>query len=132
VKTVSPARILLADDEPRLLRIVAMYLEMEGFEVLSATDGEAALVLLATSDFDLAILDVMMPGHDGIEVCQRLRSNHRTRKLPVLMFTALSSDVDVERARQAGATHLITKPYSLPGLGSLVKQALAQVPAQLV
>ena len=130
---MSPARILLVDDEPRLLRIVAMYLELEGFEVLCATDGEAALVLLATADFDLAILDVMLPGQDGIEVCQRVRSNPRTRMLPVLMFTALSSDVEVERARQAGATHLITKPYNLPGLGSLVKQTLlAPLPAAIV
>ncbi len=106
-----------------------MYLEMEGFEVRCARDGDAALGLLAAvEDFDLVILDVMMPGHDGMEVCRRLRSNPRTSGLPVLMFTSLSSGADVERARLAGATHLITKPYNLPGLGSLVRQALAQEP----
>jgi len=119
------ARILVADDEPRLLHIISMYLELDGFEVRRAIDGEAALALLAAEeDFDLVILDVMMPGHDGMEVCRRLRADTRTRDIPVLMFTALSSDADVESARQSGATHLITKPYNLAGLGELVRMTL--------
>ena len=118
-------RILVADDEPRLLHIISMYLELDGFEVCRATDGDAALALLAADeDFDLVILDVMMPGQDGMQVCRRLRANPRTTDIPVLMFTALSSDADVESARQAGATHLITKPYNLAGLGELVRKTL--------
>jgi len=102
-----------------------MYLELDGFEVRRAIDGEAALALLAAGeDFDLVILDVMMPGKDGMEVCRCLRADPRTRDIPVLMFTALSSDADVESARQAGATHLITKPYNLAGLGELVRMTL--------
>ena len=119
---MSAPRVLIADDEPRLLHIVAMYLTMEGFEVSSAPDGKAALSLLASETFDVAILDVMMPGCDGIEVCRRLRADARTSALPVIVFTSLSSDADVERARLAGANHLITKPFSLPGLGSVVRQ----------
>src|SRR5438445_11639323 len=114
-------RILLADDEPRLLHIVSMYLGMEGYDVRSVSDGGEGLRAVETETFDLAVLDVMMPGVDGIEVCRRIRANEATRSLPVLMFTSLSADADVEKARLAGANHMITKPFSLPGLGAVVK-----------
>src|SRR5437867_396946 len=108
-------RILLADDEPRLLHIVSMYLGMEGYDVRAVSDGEEALRVVESETFDLAVLDVMMPGVDGIEVCRRIRANEATKSLPVLMFTSLSADADVEKARLAGANHMITKPFSLPG-----------------
>lgn len=119
-------RILIADDEPRLLHIVAMYLTMEGFDVSCAPDGDVALSLLENETFDLAILDVMMPGCDGIEVCRRVRAADRTHALPVLVFTSLSSDADVERARLAGANHMVTKPFSLPGLGAVIRQLFSE------
>jgi len=119
-------RILLADDEPRLLHIVSMYLGMEGYDVRSAADGEEALRLIESETFDLAVLDVMMPGVDGIEVCRRIRAGDATRSLPVLLFTSLSADSDVEKARLAGANHMITKPFSLPGLGAVVRNVFAQ------
>ncbi len=129
-KEVVPApRVLIADDEPRLLHIVAMYLTMEGFDVTCAPDGRAALDLLRTEPFDAAILDVMMPGCDGLEVCHRLRQDPRTELLPVVIFTSLSSDSDVERARLAGANHMITKPFSLPGLGSVIRELFAEAAA---
>jgi DNA-binding response OmpR family regulator len=121
---VAIARILIADDEPRLLHIVSMYLGMEGYEVIGAADGGEALRLLDAEWFDLVILDVMMPECDGIEVCRRLRAMPQFSAVPVLMFTSLSSDADVERARLAGATHMITKPFSLPGLGAVIKTAV--------
>jgi len=114
-------RILLADDEPRLLHVVGLYLTMEGFEVREAQDGAEALSMLDTEQFDLAILDVMMPNVDGIEVCRQIRARPQTQSMPVLVFTSLSADADVERARLAGANHLITKPFSLPGLGAVVR-----------
>lgn len=122
-------RILLADDEPRLLHVVGLYLSMEGFEVREASDGTEALSMLETEQFDLAILDVMMPGIDGIEVCRHIRSQPGTQSMPVLVFTSLSSDKDVERARLAGANHLITKPFSLPGLGAVVRSCFEDAPA---
>ncbi len=122
-------RILLADDEPRLLHVVGLYLSMEGFEVCEASDGSEALAMLETQTFDLAILDVMMPGVDGIEVCRHIRSQASTQAMPVLVFTSLSSDKDVERARLAGANHLITKPFSLPGLGAVVRSCFEDAPA---
>jgi CheY-like chemotaxis protein len=102
---------------------------MEGFEVSEASDGSEAITMLETEQFDLAILDVMMPGVDGIEVCRFIRSTPATQSMPVLVFTSLSSDKDVERARLAGANHLITKPFSLPGLGAVVRSCFEDAPA---
>jgi len=118
---VSKGRILLVDDDPRLVNIVAMYLSIEEYDVSTATDGEDALRQIEAQAPDLVILDVMMPGMDGLEACKRIRSNARTANLPVLMFSALSGEDDIERARLAGANHLITKPFNLVGLGSVVR-----------
>jgi DNA-binding response OmpR family regulator len=112
-----------------LLHVVGLYLSMEGFEVTEASDGTEAIAMLDKDEFDLAILDVMMPGVDGIEVCRHIRSQARTHAMPVLVFTSLSSDADVERARLAGANHLITKPFSLPGLGAVVRSCFTDAPA---
>ncbi len=114
-------RILVVDDDPRLLHIVQMYLSIEEFDVVTALNGEDGLREIETSKPDLVILDIMMPGMDGIEACRRIRTNPETASLPVLMFSALSGDEDVERARHAGANHLITKPFNLVGLGSVVR-----------
>jgi len=118
---VSRHRILVVDDDPRLLHIVAMYLGIEGYDVASASNGEEGLKQVEAHRPELVILDIMMPGMDGVEACRRIRADPETAHIPVLMFSALSGDDDVERARLAGATHLITKPFNLVGLGSVVK-----------
>jgi DNA-binding response OmpR family regulator len=114
-------RILVVDDDPRLLHIVQMYLGIEGYEVRTASNGEEGLREIGELRPDLIILDIMMPGMDGLEACRRIRSDPETAEIPVLMFSALSGDDDVERARIAGANHLITKPFNLVGLGSVVR-----------
>ncbi|MBV8196295.1 MAG: response regulator [Candidatus Dormibacteraeota bacterium] len=129
---MSRGRILVVDDDPRLLHIVEMYLNIEGFDVDIAEDGETGLTKLEPVP-DLVILDIMMPGMDGIEVCRRIRDGGPTSRVPVVMFSALSGDDDMERARQAGATHMITKPFNLVGLGAVVRTFLPggeQSPAQ--
>ena len=118
---MSRGRILVVDDDPRLLHIVEMYLKIEGYEVVTAENGEDGLKEAEAHRPDLVILDIMMPGMDGIEACRRIRTNADTQTVPVVMFSALSSDDDVERARLAGANHLITKPFNLVGLGSVVR-----------
>ena len=127
--TTTGRRVLVVDDDPRLLHIVAMYLGIEGYDVVVAADGAAGLEEVAKQRPDLIILDIMMPGLDGIETCRRLRADPLTATLPVLMFSALSGDEDVERARLAGANHLITKPFNLVGLGSVVRSFLNPPPA---
>ena len=118
---MSQRRILVVDDDPRLLHIVEMYLGIEGYEVRTASNGEEGLRQVDAQRPDLIILDIMMPGMDGLEACRRIRGNPATADVPVLMFSALSGDDDVERARLAGANHLITKPFNLVGLGSVVR-----------
>jgi DNA-binding response OmpR family regulator len=118
---VTRGRILIVDDDPRLLHIVAMYLGIEGYEVSTAENGEDGLAKVEARAPDLVILDIMMPGMDGIETCRRIRGHPPTAATPIVMFSALSSDDDIERARVAGANHLITKPFNLVGLGSVVK-----------
>jgi len=117
---MSRGRVLIVDDDPRLLHIVAMYLGIEGYDVVTAESGEDGLTEIGANRPDLVVLDIMMPGMDGIEVCRRIRTNSQTADVPVLMFSALSGDDDVERARLAGANHLITKPFNLVGLGAVV------------
>jgi two-component system response regulator MtrA len=120
------SKILVVDDDARLLRVLGLFLSLEGYEVISAPDGQAALREAENQRPALIVLDVMMPGIDGIETCTRIRANPSTCDIPVLMFTALSATADVERARLAGANHLITKPYNLEGLGAIVSSLCAR------
>ena len=96
--------ILIVDDDPRLLHIVAMYLGIEGYDVTTAENGEDGLAQVEARAPDLVILDIMMPGMDGIETCKRIRSNTPTADIPIVMFSALSSDDDIERARSPAPT----------------------------
>jgi CheY-like chemotaxis protein len=114
-------RILVVDDDSRLRHVVAMYLGIEGYDVATASNGEEGLEEIEKQAPDLVIMDIMMPGMDGIEACRRIRANADTTHIPVLMFSALSGDEDVERARLAGANRLVQKPFNLVGLGQLVK-----------
>ena len=123
--TANRRRILVVDDDPRLLHIVSLYLGIEGYDVVQASNGEDGLKSVEAQAPDLVIMDIMMPGMDGVEACRRIRGNSQTAHIPVVMFSALSSDDDVERARLAGANHLITKPFNLVGLGQVVKSFFA-------
>lgn len=120
-------RVLVVDDDPRLLHIVSLYLQVQSLEVISANSGEEALQLIAAGLPDLIISDVMMPGIDGIELCRRIRAQTGTNQLPIIIFTALSDDSDVDAAKKAGANMMITKPFNLIGLGEVVRSLL---PAQ--
>ena len=120
---MSRPRVLLADDDPRVLSVVSRYLALEGYEMSTVSDGEAA-VATATADLpDLIILDIMMPGIDGIEACRRIRANATTAQTPVLMFSALSEEA--EAARLAGADGMLPKPFNLPALAEAVKTFFA-------
>jgi DNA-binding response OmpR family regulator len=119
-------RILVVDDDPRLLHVVAMYLSIEGYDVDTAGNGEEGLRSLEQRRPDLVILDVMMPGIDGLEACRRIKSNPETRTIPVVLFTALSRTDDVENGRAAGANRFINKPFSLIGLGAVIRSFLSE------
>jgi DNA-binding response OmpR family regulator len=106
------ARILVADDEPHLLRLVKFRLEREGYEVLTAADGEEALEAARTERPDLCILDVMMPKRNGFDVLREIRADARCAGMKVLMLTARAQDRDVDAGFGLGADDYITKPFS--------------------
>jgi CheY-like chemotaxis protein len=123
MEPMSRPRVLLADDDPRVLSVVSRYLSLEGYEMSTVADGEAAVAKATTEQPDLIILDIMMPGIDGIEACRRIRANAATAQTPVLMFSALSEEA--EAARLAGADGMLPKPFNLPALAEAVKTFFA-------
>ena len=126
--TPRPARprVLLIDDDARLVHIVSLYLQVQQFDVTSATDGEAALEILRRGLPDLVVVDIMMPGLDGISLCRRIRQLPGGASVPLIVFTALSDSGDLEAARDAGANRVICKPFNLAGLGQAVQDLLPE------
>lgn len=117
-------RVLLIDDDTRLVHIVSLYLQVQEFDVLTATDGAHALEILRGELPDLVIVDIMMPGIDGITLCRQIRDLPGAEKLPLIVFTALSDTADLDAARDAGADRVISKPFNLSGLGVAVHELL--------
>jgi DNA-binding response OmpR family regulator len=106
------AKVLVADDEPHLLRLVKFRLEREGYEVLTAVDGDSALEMARTEQPDLCVLDVMMPKRSGFDVLRELRSDDSCSGMKVIMLTARAQDRDVDVGFSLGADDYITKPFS--------------------
>ena len=105
-------RVLLAEDEPNIVESLVFLLERAGFEVDSEMHGQAALESALANPPDVMILDVMLPGLDGLEILRRLRADARCQRLPVLMLTAKGQREDRETALASGADLFITKPFS--------------------
>jgi len=105
-------KVLVADDEHNIRHILDFSLHAEGFDVISAHNGEDAFTLAVSELPDLIILDVMMPGQGGIETCERLKADERTAQIPVVLLTARSSREDRKAGEAAGADDYITKPFS--------------------
>jgi len=121
-------KILICDDDPNIRNIVDFGLAAEGFQVRVAADGDEALELVRREPPDLVILDVMMPGSDGIEVCRALKEDPRTRQVPVLLLTACAGKADRDRGLAAGADDYITKPFSPQRLVEKVQSVLGVKP----
>lgn len=102
-------RVLVVDDEERIRRLLKMYLEREKYEVIEAENGEEALDLAVTKDFDVILLDLMMPGMDGMEVCEELR---KIKATPIIMLTAKGEESNRVQGFEAGADDYIVKPFS--------------------
>jgi DNA-binding response OmpR family regulator len=116
------ARILIAEDEPDMLMGLRDNLQFEGYDVLEATDGQAAVDVATRERPDLILLDVMMPKLDGIEVCRQLRVAGYT--VPIVMLTAKSQEIDIVRGLEAGADDYLTKPFGVRELLARIKVAL--------
>ena len=115
------AHILIVQDEPRLRKMIADYLKSKGFTICEAGDGIAAEKRFALEQPDLVILDIMLPGRDGITVLQHLR---QTSETPVIMLTAKSEEEDKLKGLEFGADDYITKPFSLKELTARVQAVL--------
>ena len=113
--------VLVVDDEPRYLGMIRFNLEAEGYRVACAATGEEGLTLLATRAPDLVVLDLMLPGVDGFEVCRRIRE---VSEIPIIMLTAKGADEDKVKGLRLGADDYVTKPFSAQELLARVKAVL--------
>jgi phosphate regulon transcriptional regulator PhoB len=120
----SPKHILVVDDEADLLELVSYNLRKDGFIVDSASDGETALTKVRKGKYDLAILDLMLPGIQGMELCRILRNDSKTARLPIIMLTAKGEEVDRILGLEMGADDYMTKPFSPRELIARVKAVL--------
>jgi phosphate regulon transcriptional regulator PhoB len=117
-------RILAVDDEPDIVDLVTYNLRKEGFIVLSASDAEEALEKIRAENFSLIILDLMLPGMQGMELCRILKKDPKTDNLPIIMLTAKVEEVDRVLGLESGADDYITKPFSPRELVARVKAVL--------
>jgi DNA-binding response OmpR family regulator len=115
------ARILVVDDEPGIVDFVSFGLEREGFDVTSAGDGEAALDEARRRQYDVVVLDIMLPKLSGTDVCRVLRAES---DVPIVMLTARDSEIDLVRGLEVGADDYVTKPFSMAELVSRVRAIL--------
>lgn len=122
--------VLVVDDEPDVLLLCRVNLEFEGYEVLEAADGEAAMELLRASRPDVVLLDVMMPKMDGWQVLAEIKADEELGDIPVVMLTAKVQDQDQIRGWSQGAADYITKPFSPLALSQVLEDVLATDPAE--
>lgn len=122
------AHILAVDDDELVLRSVRRVLENAGFTVSTATNGQEALNLITNGQPDLIVLDIIMPGIDGLEVCRRIRADPYTAKLPVLFLTAKSRPTDVAQGLDIGGDDFLTKPFEIVELPARVRALLRRAP----
>jgi DNA-binding response OmpR family regulator len=117
-------KVLIVDDESSMVSVLQRHVSNAGYEFSSATNGQEALDRIETDDPDLVLLDLMMPGMNGFETCRRIRENEKTKKLPVLIITALRSEADSASATACGANEFIVKPIDGPLLAKRLRYHL--------
>jgi len=118
------SKILIADDNVQNCELLQAYLDDVGVDVVLAYDGQETLDKVASDNPDLILLDIMMPKVSGFEVCRRLKSQEKTRDIPIVMVTALNELGDIERAVEAGTDDFLSKPVSKLELVTRVKSLL--------
>jgi two-component system, OmpR family, alkaline phosphatase synthesis response regulator PhoP len=124
------AKILAVDDEEDLLELIKVNLIREGYQVECALTGEAALAMVRRNPPDLVVLDLMLPGTDGLEVCRRLKRDTATAHIPIVMLTARSEDADIVVGLELGADDYVTKPFSPRVLTARIKSILRRKSAE--
>jgi len=117
-------KILVVDDESDILELVRVNLAKEGYEVLCSQTGNQAIELAKRHNPDLLILDLMLPGMDGLEVCRQIRRDPRLQHVQIMMLTAKDQDVDIVTGLEVGADDYVTKPFSIKVLVARVRNLL--------
>jgi two-component system alkaline phosphatase synthesis response regulator PhoP len=130
VTEVAKGKILVVDDEIYIVHILDFSLGIEGYEVMTALDGEQALAKVAQDKPDLIVLDIMMPKLDGYETCKALKGNPETREIPVILLSAKGRNVDQKVGFEVGADDYITKPFSPRKLVERINAILGQTSRQ--
>ena len=118
--------VLVVDDEPNIVETLSFVLEMEGFRVATAEDGEQALAQIAALRPPVVVLDAMMPRRDGFDVCRTIKADPSLAGVHVVMLTAMGQKADRERALAAGADHFMTKPFDEEELLALLRRLTGQ------
>ena len=121
------AKILIVDDEPDIVELVSYNLERDGFSTVKAHEGEAALRKVRMEKPDLLILDLMLPGVGGLDICKTIRANPELSSLPIIMLTAKTDEVDKILGLEMGADDYMTKPFSVKELIARVRTILRRV-----
>ncbi len=119
-------RVLIVDDEPNIVISLEFLIEQAGYEVAVARTGDEAMAKIETFLPDLVLLDVMLPGIDGFEVCQQVRETPAWTHIKIIMLTAKGREVEVAKGMALGANAYVTKPFSTKALLAEVSQQLAQ------
>ena len=115
-------RILVADDDPVILRLIQVNLELEGYQVLTANNGEEAVATATSETPDLVILDIMMPRMDGYQTCERLKADETTKDIPVVFLSAKAQQADIEKGKSYGVEEYLTKPFDPTELLEVVER----------
>ncbi|GAB4470051.1 MAG: response regulator [Burkholderiaceae bacterium] len=121
-------KVLIADDEPNIVTALEFLLKRAGYDVRTAANGEEALALVESYGPDLVLIDIMMPGKSGYEVCQRMRERPEWRHIKIVMVTAKGREAEISKGMSLGADLYVTKPFSTQELIAAVDRLLARNP----
>jgi CheY-like chemotaxis protein len=124
-------KVLIVDDEEVIRKFLKIHLAKLGYEVREAADGEQAIEQLGIDDFDLLICDILMPKKNGWEVMKEVKSNPKTRNLPVILLTAKNEDSDMFKGYDLGANYYMTKPFTKAQLFYGLKLMLDEIPEEI-
>jgi two-component system, OmpR family, phosphate regulon response regulator PhoB len=129
MRTHDERLVMIVEDEPDVAQLIAYHLRRHGFRTVTALSGDEAQTILTKHRPDFAILDVMLPGKDGMELCREIKSSPETRHMPVILLTALTATSDKLRGFGCGADDYLTKPFSIFELIVRVFAQLRRSPA---
>ncbi|OKH88777.1 chemotaxis protein CheY [Thalassospira sp. TSL5-1] len=115
---------MIAEDEETIVESLAFLMEKEGFNVRIATNGQSAIDMISQDIPDMVLLDVMMPGRDGFDVARTVRTNSRTKHIPIMMLTARTREIDRRKGLELGVDDFVTKPFSTRDVVARVKALL--------